>query len=75
MGGVTNKPQTYCAFDHIIDTGTLSDSAITNSREAAVVDTGHTFTINTLSHADVGTHTITVTPQSAKGVAITDVTA
>lgn len=43
--GVTNKPQSYCAFDHSIDTGTLSSGAITDARATAVADTGHTFTV------------------------------
>jgi hypothetical protein len=67
---VTNKAQDYCSFDHIVDTGTLG-SAITHARAAAEVDTGHTFTISSNSYSNVGTHTISVTPQSAKGVTIT----
>lgn len=67
---VTNKPQTYCAFDHTVDTGTLGANSISNVRQTALADTGHEFTINTESHADVGTHTISVTPVSAKGLPI-----
>lgn len=72
---VTNKPQSYCLFDHIVDIPGALAGAMASSRGEALVNTGQTFTLASTANSLVGSHTVSIAAQSAKGLTIPDAVA